>query len=324
MNLSHAQKLLDKGKLAEAEQALRVREHAAYDPRRSFILAKIRQAEGDEQSALREFEDAEKRAPAHAPAHLLHGIALYDTSDFVYAETDFRRVLELQPQNDLAYAYLALTQLAQGRDEEGLAIFCQHGFNDNRWFMVRLTEWVERQWLENGRFFAPKPVIIPEPEAPGDVSFFTVRKREKHGQRSFFAKRYDEMLTHLAPLAAAADADEEVLFACALGCEMLGDYAQALEYLARLSPEDVLPDAARAARARCMVRLGRFEEAALDMNKVLMIGPEDYGMNYYLGVLCLSYGERQRARQLFYRAYSDYLVDSLEYQFWQIQRALLA
>jgi hypothetical protein len=45
-------------------------------------------------------------------------------------------------------------------------------------------------------------------------------------------------------------------------------------------------------------------------------------MNYYLGLLCLAHGESSSARRLFLRAHTQYLVDTLDFQYWQMERAL--
>jgi Flp pilus assembly protein TadD len=104
---------------------------------------------------------------------------------------------------------------------------------------------------------------------------------------------------------------------------MLCDYERALEYLSRVKePEADWPDALTAARGRSLVRLGDFLEGANDLARVLAVGPEDYGTNYYLGLLCQAHGERSRARQLYLRAHTQYLIDTLDFQWWQMERAL--
>jgi Flp pilus assembly protein TadD len=112
------------------------------------------------------------------------------------------------------------------------------------------------------------------------------------------------------------------VFACAIAAEMLFDNERALDHIAVIGDGEEMPDPLRAARARNLLRLGEFARAAEDLNRVLIIGPEDYGVNYFLGVLCLSHGRAAQARNLFLRAHADYMVDTLEFQFWQMQQAL--
>ncbi|MBX7246542.1 MAG: tetratricopeptide repeat protein [Candidatus Sumerlaeaceae bacterium] len=321
MNLTKAQKLLAAGRFADAETALQTGETSRFDPRRSIVLARIHAEAGEMDRALEELAVALQQAPGHAPTHLYRGIFSCDIGNADQARICFEKVLELQPQNDLAWSYLALALCMGGADAAGLKIFRERGFNDNRWFLVRLAEWMETEWLENSRFFAPQAIEKPFEET-GDIGGRT--GRERRAMKHFRAKRYREMLDELEPLALGPRLDEETAFACALACEMIGDNTRALAHINRL-PEGVdLPDALLAARGRNQMRLGLWEEAAEDLGRVLIIGPEDYGTNYCLGVLCLSHRERRRARRLLFRAFSDYIVDTYEYQFWQMTQALLA
>jgi tetratricopeptide (TPR) repeat protein len=265
--------------------------------------------------------------PRHAPSHLFLGIALYDAGNPVTALACFDEVLRLQPYNELAAAYRGLALLAAEREQEGLALFRQHGFSDNHGFLIRLTEWVETQWLETGRFFSPKPLTLDAAPAHGR------RSAERRATRAFQRRDWVTVVTALDPFAAAPKPDIELIYAAALASELLHDYERALGYLARLTGQPpaghetdtgILPDILRAVRARNLVRLRRFREAAEDLDKVLIIGPEDFGVNYYLGILCLAAGQRARAREMFGRAYRDYLVDTLEYQFTALTAALLS
>lgn len=317
MSLARAQQLLAEGRLGEAQEALRVGDSARYDPRRDIMSAEIAAARGDNERAVQILRQAIERMPQHAPLHLYLGIHQLDLSLPAAAMLAFEEVLRLQPSNDLAASYRGMCMLELGREEDAGLEFAQRGYSDNRAFLVRLTLWVEREWIEKGRFFHPTSAareVVPVEGRP------SMRRAQKH----FFAHRYAQCLAELEHMVRKQQQpDDDLLFACALSSEMLLDHETALSYLTRVVAKPP-PDAISAARARNLIRLRRLEEGARELAHVLMIGPEDYAANYYLGVLCLAYQQPARARALFARAYGDYVVDTLEYQFWQIKQAIAA
>ncbi|MCX7717060.1 MAG: tetratricopeptide repeat protein [Candidatus Sumerlaeaceae bacterium] len=267
-----------------------------------------------------------RQNPEHAPSHLFAGIALFDCGRYAEALPCFEAVLRLQQYNDLAAAYRALVMLASGRDEEGVEVLRTRGFADNQQFLVRLTEWVETQWLESGRYFEPRPLDL-EPAPAGSR-----RVAERRASTAFHRRDWRSVVSALDHHVRQPNADPNAVYAAALAAEMLRDNERALAYLSYLSADldgaaeagaGPLPDIIRAARARNLVRLRHFRQAAEDLSRVLITGPEDFGVNYFLGVLCLAAGQRDRARDMFARAYRDYLVDTLEYQFAALKTALL-
>jgi Flp pilus assembly protein TadD len=313
--------LLASGKHDEAESLLAAATARGGDPRLALLRARVQEAMGKDADALETLRSCSREKPDFLPARLFHGIGALDAGMPGEAEAEFFRTLELEPQNELAASYRALALLHLGREPEARQIFSSRGFADNVGLLVRLTEWVETQWLEHGRFLHPSPQPDPAQVSPG--GFLARVLRERRSLRHFFAKRYREVLAEMHWKAMTGKPDDEILFGCALAAEMLCDFERALKYIDRLGESAEMPDIILAARARSRMRLGRFSEAAADLNRVLIIGPEDYGVNYYLALLCLSHGERGRARALFTRAYRDYIIDTQEYQFWQISRAIL-
>ncbi|MEI7635470.1 MAG: tetratricopeptide repeat protein [bacterium] len=314
-----AQKLLEAGKCGEAERVLRESKGGRDDARQSLVLARILSRQGQGETALQVLKEVALNHPLNAPAHLFLGILAESCDLLAEARAAFERVIQLQPENDLAHSCLALTLARLGMHKECRAEFSAHGFCDNRWFLVRLTEWMETEWLASGRFFKPVTCDFTTNQAPPKDGFFNRLRHKRRTNQSFRRKDYHTLVHQLAP-ALAGSPDVETVFACAFAAEMLRAYGFALECIGRLD-EKRLPDPLLAARGRCLIRLGRFTEAAADLNRVLIIGPEDYGLNYYLGVLCLAHNEKARARQLFHRAYTDYLIDTFEYQFEQIIQA---
>lgn len=314
VNLGRTQRLAAQGNFDSAEEQLRGAQTA--DVRAALVLGRILEQQGRTEEALAAYDQARTQFPQHAPAHLFYGIAALDLARVPEAETALKRTLELQTQNDVARSYMALCWLMQGEDDAAINNFKLYGITDNRMFRVRLTEWMETEWLTNSRFFAQRSVQMPAEPAPAKTS-------TRRAQKFFYAKNYVPMLHELDAATRADRPDQSVLFACALGAEMLFDYERALDYLGRVKePDSQWPDALVAARGRNLVRLGDYMAGATDLARVLAVGPEDYGTNYYLGLLCLAHGERARARQLFLRAHTQYLIDTIDFQWWQIERGL--
>jgi tetratricopeptide (TPR) repeat protein len=318
--LTTAARLADRGHWEAACEVLGSAEATSDDPRVILQHAAILLSAGEAEEALTLLDGLQQRVPDYTPGLLYAGIAALDCGDAARAATSLGRARELDARNEVVGSYWALTHYTLGHDETAREYFARKGFSDNRGFLVRLTEWVESEWLTRGRFFAPSSVMgRPAGEQP-------VRQRgsRRRAQRAFRKKRYADVIEALTPIIERGSADAGDIYGCAVSCEMLFAYDDALNLTERLSEEDRELDAVRALRGRCLVRLGRYAEAMDCLEHVLIIGPEDFGLNYYLGLLCLAHQERRRAREFFGRAYRDYLVDTLDYQFWQIQRCLLA
>lgn len=260
--------------------------------------------------------------PAIAPAHLFHGIKLLDAGDTAAALDALDAALAVQPRNTLALSYRGLALLALGRDAEARELFAAEGFSDNRGFMARLTEWAEGQWLAHNRFFEGRelpPAITADPAA----ARLSRRKAERLATKAFHKRDWPELVRVLASLAETDAPDPGVAVAYAIGCEMLGDYDRALQCLERLGEQVESDDFGPAVRGRLLLRLRRYREAAHDLGSVMIMGAEDYGVNYALAVLCLACGDAAHARSLFLRAYQTHFVDTLEFQYAQITRAIL-
>lgn len=317
--LSKAAKIASRGKWQEACAFLELAEKTNSDPRLPLQRGVILTEAGQPQAALSLLESLVAKHESFPPAYLFAGIAAWDTRDHDKARALWSKGRELAPRNELLGSYWALAQYAAGKDEQGRQYFGSAGFASNRGFLVRLTQWVEEQWLLKGCFFAPQDDLI-ETVTPASGTRQHLLRR---AVRAFRARDYISFLAIMQSESVAGKMDTEDLFACAIACEMLSAYSKALEFLDRIPEQEQSADPVLAARGRCFVRLGRYEEAMDCFERVLIIGPEDFGLNYYLGVLCHAHQQHDRAREFFHRAYRDYLVDTLDYQFWQIRRALL-
>lgn len=256
--------------------------------------------------------------PRHpAPGHLFSGIEHWDAGAFAAAEADFDAVLALQPKNDLARSYKALCRLAQGQAQDAAQLWQRHGFSDNTLFRVRLTEYVEQQWLETGAFLGYSR--LPEGLLRPDIAFTGPHRRA--ALRRFYRRDFAGILKHLPP---PPEQHELAAFLGATACEMLRDYSRAEAYLGALRPRrDEWPEPLIALSARLDIRAGHIARAAREFASIVIMGPEDYGITYYLGVICLAYEKREEARMYFQRAYTTYMVDTLEFQWWQLEQALL-
>ena len=260
-------------------------------------------------------------APCNAPAKLLAAIASWDAGNLHAAAGFASEVIALQPDNNLAQSYRAMALMATGCHEEGQAIFREFGFNDSPTFRMRLTAWAESQWLDYNRFFNQLSYDPVSPIRPGIAAKLF---RGKIAERYFFGHRFSELLQLLEPYVWAGKASMEEVFATAMAAEMLQDYERAWS-LINLIPASAEPppDILRGLRARILLRLRRLEDAAAEANEILMLGPEDFGVNHVMGVLCLAFGKPIEGRQFFLRSHTEYMIDTLEYQQWQLEQALL-
>jgi tetratricopeptide (TPR) repeat protein len=209
VSLSKAQRLAAKGRIEEAEAYLSPALAETSDVRAWLVLGQMLEQQGKPESALEILDKARSRFPDHAPAHLFYGIVALDLGRGGETEAALSQVLALQPENDVARSYIALCWLKQGKDDAALSLLREHGINDNRAFRVRLTEWMESQWLDSGRFFAHRTVVLPAEPPPA-------KSNSRRAQKHFYAKRYPQVLWELDSATRAEQADDSVLFACAI------------------------------------------------------------------------------------------------------------
>jgi len=318
--LRSASRFAKDGDYARACEILSQAEQRSRDPRLTLQRANILLGANLPHEARELLEGFVNEYPASAVGHLFLGIALFDCGEFTLAEREFGATQEIDPSNELVRGYRALAQVASGGFEEGYASLSRMGFPSNTGFRIRLTQWMEEQWIESGRFFSPRSVLEHLRSSASETS---CRWRTRTKARKLFARRqYEEFLRSMVPLLETKRIQPSDLYACAIALELLCDYRAALELLDRLDSQDRELDPVRAARARCLIRFGQYESAIPLIEKILVIGPEDFGINYYLGLLSLAQEDVSRAREFFRRSYEDYLVDTLDFQFWQIQHAL--
>ncbi|MCX7963113.1 MAG: tetratricopeptide repeat protein [Candidatus Sumerlaea chitinivorans] len=321
--LGKASWLEQKGQSDEALQLLeRAAQHHPNDPRYSLQQSQILARLGRYEEAKARLAECLKQEPGFAPAHLFAGVLALDCGDPTSAEIHFSEVANRQPSNSLAHAYLGLALLTNGKEGEGRTLLKLHGQSDNVGFLIRLTEWAESQWLEAGRFFAPRRVELQPP-----VSVHRMKKLmlTKKAERLFYQRRYREFLELAEVILARRPNDESFLFAAGVAAEMLCDYERALGYWSAIEADESDGyDPLRAAQGRVWVRLGEYDRAMDAFSHVTILGPEDYGVNYFLGVLCLAHSDRPLARRFFQRAFTQYLVDTLEYQFAHTLREILS
>lgn len=314
--LSKARLLAAKGQWEAACEYLRKARSTENDERLSIQEALILLDFGRPETAVEVLEELLAFQPDSVPGMLFLGIAALDAHRHEKALSVLARARELAPANELADAYYALALLQSGRHADGAHRLIQKGLPSNRGFLVRLTEWAENEWLTTGRFFGPQPLDI----SPSETA--TAWRRRRRALRAFYRKEYSVVVGTLWPLILSGRADAGDIYGCAFSCEMVGAYSEALELIESLRGLDAECDPILALKGRCYVRLGRYEEAMRCFERVLIVGPEDFGLNYYLGVLCLAHNDLRRARDFFSRAYRDYFIDTQDYQLWRIRRAL--
>ncbi|MCX7625393.1 MAG: tetratricopeptide repeat protein [Candidatus Sumerlaeaceae bacterium] len=315
--LRQAEKLVAGGQWVEACSLLEHAEKCESDPRLQLQRAVILLNNNQAGMALAVLEALIDKDPSYLPARLYAGIAAIENGDLEQAARILEIAMGMAPQNELVRCYWELAQLMSGNGQAARTLVWGEPMPANSGFLIRLTHWVETQWLKTGRFFAPRQLNVAEFSSPENKRF-----SKRAAIKAFRKRNFRQFLEIAVPSATNANASTELLFACAFACEMLNGFEDALFFLSQLEPEDQHAEPVQAARGRCLVRLGRYYEALDCLEKVLIVGPEDFGLNYYLGVLCLAHGDERRSRHFFERAYRDYFVDTFEYQFWQIRQAL--
>jgi tetratricopeptide (TPR) repeat protein len=180
-----------------------------------------------------------------------------------------------------------------------------------------------------------RPDWVPGPYAPDSdedfgllstdrirLSWWTRSRLERRVAGHFQARRYEQVVQEAAPLLQDPRCDMVTLWVTATAAELTGRAGVARRLCERVTPRDYWPEPLRALYGRCLYRLGHHWEAAKIAAGVEIRGPEDYGMHWLLAGLALAQGDRALARQLFFRAHGQYMVDTIENQWWSVERAL--
>lgn len=264
------------------------------------------------EEALRVLNQVLDAHPANAPALVFKGTAFWDMSNLCEALSSFDAAVKLQPSNELAWSYKALCHLATGEPEQARAIWTSRGFSDNLMYRVRVTEYVEMAWITNGRFL----------QQPRQKPTFDYRKPcERAALRYFYKRDFKSMVEYLPPTPGVNDFHT---FLSGLGFEMLLNYDLSNTFLNALkSKQDEWPDPVAALNGRLLIRDGQFAAGARELAKVETMGYEDYGVNYFFGVVCLAYNKRPEARRFFSAAFGNYMIDTQEFQWSLIEKLLL-
>lgn len=325
MNLTKPQKLLAAGKYREAEEALPAAGSSG-DPRVEILRYRVAVETQGSEPAAEVLEAASAAMPSpYAPLEVFAGIAQWDLGRATVALTHFNAALAAQPKNDLALSYRALCLFAQEDFSSAASIWKSHGFSDNAMFRVRVAEYVENLWLRDQSFLGDVtktslPASSPAggPETPPVAA---PRPRLRRALNQFYRRNFSRVLRYVSPAPTSNDLEA---FLAANSLEMLRRYDSALEYVTPYLPQRAeWPDAFIALNARLRLRQGHIAEAARDFASIVVMGPEDFGLNYYMGIVCLAYDKPKEARQYFLRAFTNYMVDTREFQWWQLEQVLL-
>jgi tetratricopeptide (TPR) repeat protein len=113
---------LSKGDLDEAKRNLRLAELIDADATDVRLAAgSVAQADGDSDTALREFNAAANQDPQNAYAQLSLGLAYLERGSWAFAEQALKNALALQPDNAGVVRALVQCQLDQGEQDAALA-----------------------------------------------------------------------------------------------------------------------------------------------------------------------------------------------------------
>lgn len=315
MQFAKIQKLIETNQ-TDSALALLEAQPEELDPRIAITYAKALSRAERPEEAIEKLKANCIVFPDHAPSFLELAILLYDFALWNDAVENFRAVLKLQPKNITAQNYLGLIYLRLDDQEQSKAYLNPKDITDNLGFRVRLVEYMENEWLLSRRFFSAKNLFDSQANTPLE------KKNPKKALKYFYSRKF-ELMSEQLPLPPVDN--EVVAFLGAISCEMQNRHEDALEYLKNFNPSaDTAPDLIKAAYGRNLIRCGSFHEGTALLNQVHITGPEDYAINYYRGIIYLAWKNNAEARKHFSIALTTYMVDTLDFQWVQIEAALKA
>ncbi len=128
-------------------------------PQPHIHLARTRLLLGDREGAVAAARDAIRHGADLPAAQLLGAVTLYDAGEFEDANAALTRVLEINPENDLAQAYRALLHWRDGGDMKGITRLARKGMPESSAFLARLLLLTEEEFLR--RESTPSPCVSP-------------------------------------------------------------------------------------------------------------------------------------------------------------------
>lgn len=312
MDFAKIQKLINENETDKAGALLDF-ENQSVDPREAITKAKYFLKTNSPENAMAVLKENTKIFPTHAPTYLELGILYFDLKAYEDAIQAFLFVLNAQQNNLIAKNYLALIDLINGNFETTTNQLKLEKITDNIGFRVRLIEYIELQWLVHQTYFSDEStdtINSSENEKPNP----------KKALNSFYRRQFDKMAKYLPQPPVESD---EIAFLGAISSEMCNKFELALRYLENHDPgKETAPDLIKAVYGRCLIRTGNFPLGAEILNSVEITGPEDYGINYYMGLVNLAWGKKDAARFHFTTALTTYMVDTLDFQWPQLISSL--
>lgn len=252
--------------------------------------------------------------PDNPAAPFFEGILLYDAGLFDEAINAFDESLKRCSLNSLVRHYRALAQFAAGHRSEALSFFAKsRTLENNIGFLARFCCLFEG---EVHKLKSPPQPPLERTQSP--AGSLCRAKRKTISKESFAAldsKDYAKVVELLYVLYDDNPKNIMNLYHLILALAELGRYEEAKERLL-----DFAERGAGEQNPLFISLMGWFYAYYLEdyergislLKSVPLEGPDDYGINYSLGVACRLANDRKASLEYFTRAFRYYYVDSLE------------
>jgi tetratricopeptide (TPR) repeat protein len=262
----------------------------AYYVRRDLGL--VHWKDGDDDSAEREWREALKTGPRHAPTWSSLGLMYLRKQNYSQAVDFFKKALEADPANPDARLYLGVTylntqalELAEPELRTAVAIY---PFNSNA------RNALGKLYLEEGRMaeaeeqFRQSVEIEPNITAYGNLGLIHWRREE-----AALAEQQWRQALRLAPN------DSSILNNLGLACTKLQRYPEAVSFFCKaieLNPHDPSP---HSNLGIAYAKSGQQGLAETEFRAALSLAPQKYETRNRLGMLYLEGGRVEEAEEQF-------------------------
>jgi dolichol-phosphate mannosyltransferase len=268
------------------------------------------------------FKDAEERlckardlAPENPAVPLFLGILRYESGDYEEALRCFDDCLLIEPVNQLARNFRALSLYRAGRKKESLKEFSSQWLEQNSDFLSRFCSLFEKELLTPPIDAPPLEIPLAGNESIGDnADSRKTRRLFSIAVRSMEKKDFKAASTLFQRILEHNPDHVSALYGYALVLMESARYRESqrllLDYFERKSGN--LEPPLVVLLGRIYILLGKFEAGIRILKTVPLEGPEDYCVHYNLGLGYLFQGDEMTARSFFKKAFRYYFVDTWE------------
>lgn len=261
-------------------------------PDKLVASAKDYIAKGDNPAAIIQLKNALQAAPEDGEARFLLGKASFDTRDFVSAEKELRRALELNQPADAVLPLLARALTELGQQEALVKDFGDRSVTDAQAQASFQTLLADAHLRRNDRAAADKAYAAAL-QAKGDYAPAQLGRAmllALHGKLDEAMAQVDGIIAASPKLATARGFKSDLLLA-------KGDRAGARKALESAIENDANFLPARLALVGLLTDERDFDAAAKLLAGTRKLAPRDLRVNYLDASLAFRMGEREKARQ---------------------------